>query len=256
MKTFLSKGIFATLFFTIAFSSCIRQKNTWILQDVDSENATNNFTNPKKTSYRIQPGDNLYINIYSNDKGTSAYFQTNFPTVMSQTYLYLNSHVVNEEGYLTFTFIDKMYVQGLTIEEIQKQLQATMSTYFKDVTITVKMVSFEVSVIGEVASAGKFLIPEDNTNVLEVVALAGGFKEYADRQRITLVRQTSTGSDVHYLNLMDKNMLASEYFYLMPNDVIYVQSLKSKSWTYEKFPYGLFMSTLALLVSIVAITTN
>jgi polysaccharide export outer membrane protein len=101
---------------------------------------------------------------------------------MSQTYLYLNSHVVNEEGYLTFTFIDKMYVQGLTIEEIQKQLQATMSTYFKDVTITVKMVSFEVSVIGEVASAGKFLIPEDNTNVLEVVALAGGFKEYADRQ--------------------------------------------------------------------------
>jgi polysaccharide export outer membrane protein len=55
---------------------------------------------------------------------------------------------------------------------------------------------------------------------------------------------------------MDKNMLASEYFYLMPNDVIYVQSLKSKSWTYEKFPYGLFMSTLALLVSIVAITTN
>ena len=77
-------------------SSCIRQSKTWILQD--SKNTTSGeYSNPVKTAYKIKPGDNLYINVFSTDKGTSAYFQTNYPQLMSQTYLHLNSYIVNEE---------------------------------------------------------------------------------------------------------------------------------------------------------------
>ncbi len=236
------------------FSSCIRQQKTWILQDTDSKNVTTNFSNSRNTTYKIQNGDNLYINIYSVDKATSTYFQTNFPTVMNEAYLYLNSYVVSEDGYLSLSFIDKMYVKGLTVEEIQKQLQSTMNTYFKDVTVSVKMVSFLVSIIGEVNGEGKFRISEDNANILEVIALAGGFKEYANRENLTLVRQTGTGSEVRYLNLKDKNILASEDFYLMPNDIIYVQSLKSKSFTYEKLPYNLFISIVTMAIAVLAFT--
>lgn len=251
MKT-VRLTIILSLSLVLGFSSCIRQQKTWILQDTDTKNVKKDFTNPKNTSYKIHTGDNLYINIYSTDQATSTYFQTNFPTVMSQTYLYLNSYIVNEEGYLTFSFIDKMYVKGLSVEEIQKQLQTTMNSYFKDVTVSVKMVSFFVSVIGEVNNEGKYNIPEEQTNLLEAIALASGFNEFANREKVMLVRQTESGSEVHYLNLYDKDILGSDYFYLQPNDVIYVQSLKSKSFAYEKLPYGVFLSTISIAIAILA----
>lgn len=254
MKATKFKMILAVLMLASIFSSCIRQKKTWILQDEDPKNVVKQFANSKKTTYRIQPGDNLYINIYSTDKATSAYFQTNFPTVMNQTYLYLNSYVVNEQGYLTFSFIDKMLVKGMTVEQIQQQLQTTMNSYFKDVTVSVKLVSFFVSVIGEVNTPGKYNIPQEQTNLLEVVALAGGFRDYADRKTLAIIRQTESGSEMNYIDMSDKTTLSSDYFYLMPNDVIYVKSLKSKSWTYEKLPYGIIISLLSLIIALLAIS--
>ncbi len=253
MKTLRFKEITIVLLVVLFSSSCIRQQKTWILQDEDAKNAVNQFSNNKKTTYRIQSGDNLYINIYSTDKATSAYFQTNFPTIMSQTYLYLNSYVVNEAGYLTFSFIDKMFVKGQTIEEVQQQLQTTMNTYFKDVTVSVKMVSFFVSVIGEVETPGKYHVPQEQSNILEAVAMAGGFKEYADRGEIAIIRQTDTGSNMVYLDLSDKSTLSSDHFYLMPNDVIFIKSMKTKSYTYDKFPYVMIVSTLSLVVAILAL---
>ncbi len=253
MKALNPLKVLSVALVVLVFSSCIRQQKTWILQDLDSQSASSEFTNPNKEAYKVQVGDKLYINIYSNDKATSAYFQTNFPTVLNPTYLYLNSYQVNQDGYLTFSFIDKMFVKGLTIEQVQQQLQTTMSSYFKDVTVSVKLVEFLVSVLGEVGAPGKYAVPEEQTNVLEAIAQAGGLKEYADVKKVMLVRQTSTGSEVHYLNLQDKNLLGSEQFYLMPNDVIYIQSLKSKSYTYEQFPYGLFLSTLSIAVAVLAL---
>ncbi|MBI9065901.1 MAG: polysaccharide biosynthesis/export family protein [Salinivirgaceae bacterium] len=252
MKALKTKIIYVIIIGALLFSSCIRQQKTWILQD--SNSAETQFANTKKTAYKIQSGDNIYINIYSTDKATSAYFQSNLPTLMNQTYLYLNSYVVNEDGYLTFSFIDKMYVKDLSVEQVQKQLQTTMNTFFKDVTVSVKMVSYVVSVLGEVEDPSKFNVPEEQINVLEAVAICGGFKDYANRADITLVRQTSTGSETVQLNLQDKNILSSDYFYLMPNDVIYVPSLKSKSYTYEKMPYGLFISTISIVIAVLAIT--
>lgn len=254
MKANRFKMVIVVTLLASFFSSCIRQQKTWILQDEDSKNIVTQFTNSKKTTYKVQTGDNLYINIYSTDKATSAYFQTNFPTVMNQTYLYLNSYVVNEEGYLTFSFIDKMFVKGQTVEQIQQQLQTTMNTYFKDVTVSVKLVSFFVSIIGEVESPGKFNIPQEHANLLEIVALAGGFKEYADRNQLAVIRQTESGSEMNYIDLTDKSMLSSNYFYLMPNDIIYIKSLKSKSWTYEKLPWGILISSLSLIIAILAFT--
>jgi polysaccharide export outer membrane protein len=251
MKTLKTRFIFLIALLGL-LSGCIRQQKTWILQDIDSESAITNFSNTRNDTYKIQSGDNLYINIYSADKATSTYFQTNFPTLVNQTYLYLNSYIVNEDGYLTFSFIDKMFVRGLTIEEFQKQLQTTMNTYFKDVTVSVKLVNYLISVLGEVNNQGKYEVPEEDANILKVIAQAGGFKDYANRERITLIRQTENGSEVHYLNLKDKNILASQDFYLMPNDVVYVQTLKSKSFTYEKLPYNLFISTLSITIAIMA----
>ena len=246
----LNIGFIYLFIIGLSLSSCISQKKVMILQDKSSKEAKVNFENRKNAMYQIQSGDHLYVRIYSMDPKTSKFFQTDMPTLMNPTYLYLNSYMVDEEGYINISFIDRMFVKGMTLEEVKKKIQKTLNDYFKETTVTVKLVSFQVSVLGEVNSPGNFTIDKDQINVLQAVSMAGGFKEFGNNRKVTLVRQTIKGSDVYYLDLSSKKILESDYFYLLPNDIIYVQPLKSKSYLFSQFPYGLVFSTASLALSV------
>lgn len=238
------------LAFAFLFSSCISQKRVMILQDKSVKEAQSSFENKKKTEYQIQSGDHLYIRIYSMDPKTSKFFQTDLPTLMNPTYLYLNSYMVDPEGYINFSFVDKMLVKGMTIEEVRKKIQSTLNDYFKETTVTVKLVNFQVAVLGEVNTPGNYTIDKDQINLLQAIAMAGGIREFGNRKRVMLVRQSLKGSDVFYLDLTDKNILSSDYFYLMPNDIVYIEPMKGKSYLQSTFPYGLLISTLSLALSV------
>jgi polysaccharide export outer membrane protein len=242
---YITANIFKFLLIILLFSSCITTKRVTLLQDKSKE-ALVNFENQKKTKYQIQSGDHLYVRVYSLDPKTSKFFQTDLPTLMNPTYLYLNSYMVDQDGYINFSFIDKMYVKGMTVEEVRQKLQTTLNEYFKESTVSIKLINFQIAVLGEVGNPGNFTIDKDQINVLQAIAMAGGIKEFGRPDKITLIRQTLKGSDVYTLNLQDKKILESDYFYLMPNDVIYVEPLKGKAFLSTQFPYGLVLSTLSI----------
>jgi polysaccharide biosynthesis/export protein len=231
----------------VLLSSCLPVKKTLLLQDQGA--AVNNFENAKKISYQIQTGDHLYIKVYSLDPKTSKLFQTDMPTVMNTTYQYLNSYLVDEEGYIDFSFVDKLFVKGLTIDDVRKKIQNTMNEYFKETTVVVKLVDFQISVMGEVGSPGNFTINKDQINILQAISEAGGPKEFADLKRITLIRQNLKGSEIHYVNINDKKILASEFYYLKPNDIIYVEPLKGKGYLVTRLPYTSVLSFISFGVS-------
>src|SRR5208337_4028247 len=139
---------------SIMLVSCISQKQVMILQDKDSKSVKTSFENKKKTAYQIQSGDHLYIRIYSLDPKTSKFFQTDMPTLMNPTYLYLNSYMVDDEGYINFSFVDRMFVKGMTLEEVKKKIQKTLNEFFNETTVVVKLVNFQISVLGEVGNPG------------------------------------------------------------------------------------------------------
>lgn len=240
---------FALIIASLMLGSCISQRRVTMLQDKSAE-LMNSYENKKKITYHIQTGDHLYIRIYSVDPKTSKFFQTDLPALMNPTYLYLNSYVVDEEGYISFSFIDKMFVKGLTVEEIKNQLQKSINDYFKEATVVVRLVDYQVAVLGEVNSPGNFTIDKDQINLFQAIGLAGGIKDFANIKKVKLVRQTLKGSDVVILDLTKRDVLQSDYFYLMPNDIVYIQPLKSKSFAFEKFPYSILISLASLTVSI------
>ncbi|MDA3865612.1 MAG: polysaccharide export protein [Salinivirgaceae bacterium] len=233
-------------------SSCISQKKIWLMQDQKAQTQTE-FMNPQKEAYTVKTGDRLFIKVYSSDKQTSKFFQTDLPNFMNSTYQYINSYPIDPDGYLNFSFIEKIKVEGLTVREVEKALQETLNEYFKEVTVVVKLVNFQVTVLGEVNSEGKYTINEERLNLLQAIALSGGIKEFGDRRNVSLIRQTKTGSQVHYIDLTDKAILESDLYYIQPGDVIYVKSMKTKSFAYEKMPYSVLLSTLAVIASLVAI---
>ncbi len=240
-------GIWLIFVTSILFTSCISQNRIKMLQE-RSKVPAEQFDNPKSTTYRIQIGDQLYIKIYSVDPKTSKFFQTDFPNLMNPTYLYLNSYSVDEFGFINFSFVDKLYVKGLTVVEIKELIQKTLNEYFKEATVIVRLVNFEVTVLGEVNSPGSFTVYKDQVTIFQALGLAGGIKEFANVRKVKLVRQTQTGSNMFMLDLTDNKILSSPYYYLMPDDVVYIEPLNAKSTAYTTFPYNTLIATLSLIL--------
>ncbi len=184
---------------------------------------------------------------------TARLFQTDFPNPMTNTYQNLNSYRIEEDGYINFSFIDKLYVKALTVKEVNDLLQETVNEYFKEATVVVKLVNFRVSVLGEVSNPGTFVIDNKQINILQAISDAGGIKDFGNRKKIKLVRQTLTGSEVYNLDLTDNAILQSDQYYLMPNDVVYVQALGSKSFAFKNFPYSILISTISTAAIIYAL---
>jgi polysaccharide biosynthesis/export protein len=225
-------------------SGCASRKKILMLQGI-SEN-TASFNNPGKSSYKLHKGDNLYIKVYSVDEKTSKFFQSDFPNLMNPTYLFLNSYTIDENGYIHVSFINKLLVEGLTIEESKNLIQKALNEYFKECTVAVKLVNFQVSVLGEVNNPGSYTIEKEQVNLFQALGLAGGPKEFSNLMRVTLVRQTDTGSQVQVLDLTNQKILESEFYYLMPNDIVYIEPVKAKT-NIGSSPY-LLVSTLSLVL--------
>lgn len=245
--TLLRQSLIAAMAAGLLFISCISQNKVKLLQE-KTKVPTEQFDNPKNTTYRIQIGDNLYVKIYSVDPKTSKFFQTDFPNLMNPTYLYLNSYSVDQFGFINFSFIDKMYVKGLTVVEVKDLIQKTLNEYFKEATVVVRLVNFEVTVLGEVNNPGSFTVYKDQVTLFQALGLAGGVKDFGNVKKVKLVRQTQTGSNMYSLNLTSSKILESPYFYMMPNDVVYVEPMNSKSTAYTTFPYSTLLVALSTLL--------
>jgi polysaccharide biosynthesis/export protein len=248
MKLFSNRTIQLPVFalvVAVSFSACVSQKNVRLVQEKVNKEMATTFQNTKAASYKLQSGDHLYIRVNSIDPKTSKFFQTDFPYLMNQTYQYLNTYVVDEFGYLSFSFIDKLYVVGLTVQEVRQKIQEKLDEYFKEATVLVKLVNFQVGVLGEVKQPGNFTIDQDQINLFQALGLAGGITDFGNLKQVKLIRQTQTGSEVHLIDITDNKVLESPYYYLMPNDVLYIEPRTTKSFVFEKFPYQYVMYILS-----------
>lgn len=228
---------FAVLTVVLLLSSCVSQRKVKMVREKVNKEMTTQFANSRSTTYRLQTGDHIYIRVYSVDPKTSKFFQADFPYLMNSTYQYLNTYVVDEFGYISFSFIEKLFVKGLTIQEVQQAIQTQLDEYFKEASAFVKLVNYQVGVLGEVNSPGNFTIEQDQINVFQALGLAGGITSYGKIKEAKLVRQTQNGSEVYILDLTDNRILESPYYYMLPNDVLYIEPRNAKSWAYEQFPY-------------------
>ncbi len=247
------KSILAFLMIGV-FSSCVNLKKVELIQEKTIKDLSNEVLNADRDAYKINSGDHLYIKIFSSDAQTSKYFQSDFPELMNSSYIYLNSYKVDNEGYVNYSFTGKTKVKGLTIEEAQQAISKNLNEYFKDIQVYVKLVSFDISILGEVNKPGTYTIDRDQINILQALGKAGGLTAFGRADKVILVRKSENGSKVKYIDLTDDGLLSSEYYFLLPDDVIYIAPRSSKTFAFEKLPYGLLFGILSLAISVMALT--
>ena len=248
---------FTIIIFLLA--SCVSQKKILYLQKKAKSDTTSEYANKHDLLYKVQSRDNLYIKINSldektyqffNKQGGSSGYMNDYTTDAS---IYLNSYGVNDEGNIDLPILGKIYVKDLTITEVKNTVQKLIDEYLKETTVTIKLVNFNVTVMGEVTRPGEYKIYQDRINLFEAISLAGDMTEYANRNEIQLIRQTKAGSKIHYLDLTSDKILSSEYFYLMPNDIIYASPLAIKRYGFTQFPYNTILTALTALTSLILV---
>jgi len=113
---------------------------------------------------------------------------------------------------------------------IEKQL---LAEYFKDnasIFVVVKLAGFRYTINGEVGSTGTKTLFQEKVNIMEAIANAGDISTTGDRKAVTIIRQTPNGTEMKDLDLTNINVMNSPYYFLQPNDYIYVKPLKQKTW--------------------------
>ncbi|WP_031289783.1 polysaccharide biosynthesis/export family protein [Sphingobacterium sp. IITKGP-BTPF85] len=215
--------------FLVVFSSCGSRKNMVYFQP----DSTQINTVYEQYVPKIQKNDILTVVVTAADPKVTAPFNPLSTmaagSLTQQTDMALRpTYTVDEKGDITLPMLGKVYLEGLTRLEAIEKVRIELSHYIKDPGVNMNFNNFRVSVLGEVARPGSFIMPTERVTVLEALGMAGDLTIRGVRENVTLIREVDGKKSMHRLDLTKQETLNSPYYYLAQNDVIYVEPNKSQ----------------------------
>ena len=244
----------------LLLSSCVSKKKLTYLQYSGKSGAYELSVSDTRTSvtpaaYKIMPYDNLYIRVITPDPQWSELFNT-LPVgaggALTEESAALLGYLVDVEGKIEIPFVGKIEVANKTLSEVKVELDSIFKNYVTDGYITIKLVNNFVSIIGEVNAPGRYLLTKDRVNVFEALAMAGDMSAYSDRQKVQLIRPSPYGPVIKEFSLSDRSILSSEFYYVMPNDIIYAMPMQGRSFMTNSAIYTLFLSTITTALVVIS----
>jgi polysaccharide export outer membrane protein len=170
--------------------------------------------------------------------------------------LYIIGYVVNQEGYITLPVLGKMHVAGNTIDEVKVKLEDELAKMTSDAQVDIKLLSFKISLIGEVKSPGMYTIFNDRATILEVLAMAGDITYNGNRKKILVLRSFISGTQTIKIDLTKRSLLDSEKFYLQPNDIIYVEPYRTTAFRLRIADYSQFLTLVTSTITAILLINN
>ena len=206
--------------------------------------------------YEIRINDHLYIQVIADDPENAAFLNLaqqggggagNTPEFIT--------YIVDEDGDIYFLLLGKIHVAGLTVKEIRNILQEKVDKYLDNTAVFVKLVGQTITVLGEVESPGKHTMARTRLSIFEAIGTAGDVTDWGNYKEVMLLRETPEGKLVTTLDLQSPELIDSPYYYILPNDVLYVKLDSKIRGTKNVAPFtGLFI-TLSLITTTLLIAT-
>jgi polysaccharide export outer membrane protein len=214
----------------------------------------------KFESYKIRPFDQLLVKVNAFDGSTEEFLNREFKTENTFTRdidynpasLYFNSYFVDEAGFIHLPLLGDIEVVGLTAPQIKTKLDEAYLPYLKFASTSVKLSNSRVTVFGEVDAPGVYYLYNEKNTILDAISMAGDFTEFGNREKVKLIRLTEEGSETIYLNLHRSDFIYTQYYYLQPSDVIYVEPTKYKSRDVGARFTSIVLSALSLGIVVVS----
>ncbi len=253
-RNLIIKSLLLFILSAAVLSSCIPLKKQKYMVEFGADTTAMQKYAYNSPTNLVKAGDYLYIQIITLDPKSLSLFTSQSQTITTVTdqSVYLNSYEVESDGKIEFPFLGRIEVAGLTTEQVRNKIQASAGEYYKNATVSVKQVNFNVTLLGEFTRPGQYKIYQKRVSIFDAIGMAGDLTGFGNRKNVILVRQTETGAQSHRLDLSSKKIIESEFYFLRPNDIVYVEPLKEKKFAFEAFPYALILSTVSTTILILS----
>lgn len=232
--------------------SCVPVRQLRYFNDIDKANVP--VVNPR-TQKVIVPFDKLFIKVLSIDPQTSEIFNSvEEMRLGSYGGGALIGYIVDESGNVNFPFVGNINVANLTTGQAAAKIQKALSDYVSNISVSVKYIDNQVTVMGEVQRQGVYNFSQDRISIYEALGMGGGITRYGDRKNVILTRHIGEKITHYRLNLSDSRIMTKDYFYIQPNDVIIVEPLRAVSTSYSNITYTTILSSITTLIAVLLFT--
>ncbi len=227
---------------TVLLTSCVTSRKVNYLQEPDKHIPSYNDT-LLFADYILQTDDRLYIQVYSLDEKITALFNagatstnmrqlTRSNAANSNTDLY--TYCVNKDGNINFPTLGFISVRGMNTRQVKLLLEERLSGLIVQQG-TMPNIAVEVQVVGRTFSivgmkSGRYTLPKEKVTIFEALAMAGDISDFGDRSEIKIIREESDSTVVKTFDVRSADIVNSEFYYVEPNDVIYIRKMPGYSF--------------------------
>jgi polysaccharide export outer membrane protein len=242
-------------------TSCGTTRNTtYYFKAFERDTAISAFVD-KNMELKICKDDILSIIISSMNKDDDAIYNSSSslssggPSSLSSSGL--SNYQVDLEGNIQIHKLGVLHVEGLTRKELKDTLQQLFQPYLLDPIVTVNFGNHTIAVLGQVGKPQQLQLPQGNMPLTDVLALSGDVTAAADIEKVLIIRESDTGRIFKHINMEDKKLFNSSWFYVQPNDIVYVPPNYRKLNQDENRAKTIqYVSIAASIVTIIIVLSN
>ena len=227
----------------LLMASCVTSRRVNLMQEPGKNNIPHYTDTLSYEDYELRTGDRLYIYVYSVDERIDKMFNASGGGASSSQMRQgstgggydLYTYLVQDDGTIDFPMVGRVPVRGKTTRDVKHILEKELSSFIKGygeyqmMSVEVNIVRRSFSVISDRGS-GTFNIQREKVTIYEALAMAGDIGDFGDRSKIRIVREKEGKTEVKVFDVRSKDIINSEYYYIEPNDVIYIQRIKGQSF--------------------------
>jgi len=200
--------------------------------------------------YRLQVNDEVIYRVFTMDETlTKTLLMNNNNSYNSQ---YANSYRIYADGTVDLPFMQPIHLEGLTEREAQDTVKKYFRELIPDADIKLALYNKHFTVLGDAGSGIRYIY-KDRMTIFQALAMTGHWRMSGDRKHVRIIRPHGNDApEVLEFDIRSKSIINSKYYYIYPNDMIYVSREPSsffKQETYGSF-LAIIMSSVSLLVTV------
>ena len=247
---------FFLLALPLYFISCKPQQK--IPQYLENITDTSGKGEVKVPDLRIQKGDELTIQIVSlstqPDKSDVIYNQQTTGPQGGNPIGYL----VDNDGNIIHHRLGVIHAEGLTKKDLANEIKKRLTVpveLLRDPTVIIRLTNFKVTVLGQVGREGEIKTPGERLTIFEAIGLAGGITDFGKKTSLKVIREIDGKRETGFVDLSSKEVFDSPYYYMMQNDMVFVETTNQKYKdaeqvkTMQKISFAFTLVTVAATIA-------
>ena len=251
MKT---KRLYLLFLLPLVLTGCYTHRVIGLLQEPTDCNRLPVYDSVAYTPYRIRVNDEVIYRLITMDETIAMAISGGRQTTNLQS---PNTYRVYSDGTVDIPFLPPVHIEGLTVEQAQDTLRAAFREIIPDADVKLALYNKYFTVVGDIHS-GEYYIYKEKMNIFEALAMTGDLMNSGDRRHVRIIRPQGNGAEPEVLefDIRTNSIINSKYYYIYPNDVIYVARTKDSFFKVPSYTgfLGLVTSSLSLLVSVLNYT--